>query len=203
MLMKANLDYFPGVLMIKKFNPIVTILFISSIAYLPVNAQATITIYHKTMIDFNNGNDKNMATIKQLIRNNFEQLFIESDNQNQEKLIDSFCHLSLSRPDYYIVYACDDNDLAGCIIFHKTSAKGAIIDKGIVDEKFRNRGIGSRMMAYTVSLFEKMGVEQALFLTDESNVGVYKIGERYGFVCDEKKSLHFRGPYKRFRWKKS
>ena len=154
------------------------------------------------MADFNRENDKNMIMVKQLIRNNFSQLFIKSDNQHQEKLIDSFCYLSLS-PDYYIVYACDDNDFAGCIIFHKTSQRGAIIDKGVVDEKFRNRGIGSRMMAYTVSLFEKMDIEQVLFLTDENNVGVYKIGERYGFVCDEKKNLHFRGPYKRFRWKRS
>ena len=117
-------------------------------------------------------------------------------------MINSFCNLSLSSPDYYVVYTCCDGELAGCIIFHKTPQRGATIDKGVTVEKFRKRGIGLRQMEYAIAVFKEMGIEHVLFLTAEGNTGVYKIAERFGFVCDEKK-FYFHGPYKRFRWKSS
>jgi len=187
----------------KKPKFILIIVFICSVPSLLMNAQENITTQCKKMRDFNSENDKNMLVVKQLMYDNFKHLFIGSHSQEtKKKLINSFCSLSLSSPDYYVVYTCCDDELAGCIIFHKTSKKGAIIDKGVTVEKFRKKGIGLRQMEYAINVFKEMGIERVLFLTAEGNTGVYKIAERYGFVCDEK-NFYFHGPYKRFVWKNS
>ncbi len=183
-----------------------TILIIVSICLIPcslVNAEENITTQCKTVRDFNDENDKNMAALKQAMRESFEHLFVGSHSRDtQEKLINSFCKLSLASPNHYAVYTYCDGELAGCIIFHRTSKKGAIIDKGVTIKKFRKQGIGLRQMEFAITVFKEMGIEHVLFLTTEGNTGVYKIAERFGFVCDEKK-FYFNSPYKRFRWKNS
>ena len=182
---------------------ILIIISICSIPYSLVNTEENITIQCKTVRDFNDENDKNMRAFKQAMHDSFKHLFVGSHSQKtQEKLVNSFCKLSLSSPDYYAVYTCCDGELAGCIIFHKTSKRGAIIDKGVTVEKYRKQGIGLRQMEFAITIFKEMGIEHVRFLTAEGNAGVYKIAERFGFVCDEKK-FYFDGPYKRFRWKSS
>ncbi len=189
--------------MVKIPKSILTITFLCSIPYSLVNAEENITTQCKTVRGFNDENNKNMAAFKQAMRDSFEHLFVGSHSRNtREKLINSFCKLSLSSPDHYAVYTCCDGELAGCIIFHKTSEKGAVIDKAVTIKKFRKQGIGLRQMEFAITVFKEMGIERVLFLTAEGNTGVYKIAERFGFVCDDKK-FYFHSPYKRFRWKSS
>lgn len=97
--------------------------------------------------------------------------------------MDEFDPLSyLDQPDKGILFAYVDEELAGQIRLHKFWNGYAYVDDIAVDEKYRQQGVGLKLMESAVEWAKAKGFPGIMLETQDNNVPACKLYETCGFV---------------------
>jgi glucosamine-phosphate N-acetyltransferase len=125
-------------------------------------------------MDIRQASYKNLDDLKRLLCQ-LTRVGNPSNNDIDKKVYDNI----------YVIYNNDNNtEIVGCItiliepkIIHD-SGKVAHIEDVVVDEKWRGKGIGKRMIEWAVNKAKSEGCYKVILDCDESNVSFY---EKCGF----------------------
>jgi len=102
----------------------------------------------------------------------------EHDKDKQEKLADEIYN---DRRKMF-VYESNDEYIGGFSISLKNDAKGWFITYLAIQEAFRNRGIGSYIIDYSIDYVMKMGERSIYLRVHRDNIAARRLYERKGFV---------------------
>lgn len=117
---------------------------------------------------------KRFNELGSVINSNFSNLF------NLKALIDS---------SYDYVYGYyDENDLVGFIHITKLYETMDIVNI-VVEEKFRNRGIGNLLIDYVIKLFDD--IEFIMLEVNENNNAAISLYEKNGFKIINKRNDYY------------
>lgn len=117
---------------------------------------------------------KRFNELGSVINSNFSNLF------NLKALIDS---------SYDYVYGYyDENDLVGFIHITKLYETMDIVNI-VVEEKFRNRGIGNLLIDYVIKLFDD--IESIMLEVNENNNVAISLYEKNGFKIINKRNNYY------------
>ena len=86
-----------------------------------------------------------------------------------------------------IVIAIDSSKLIGMvnILYTVSTALGsrvAILEDMVVSPKVRGKGVGSKLMSYSLDLAKKNSCKRITLLTDFDNDGAHKFYQQHGFI---------------------
>lgn len=117
---------------------------------------------------------KKFNELGSVVNSNFSNLF------NLKALIDS---------SYDYVYGYyDENDLVGFIHITKLYETMDIVNI-VVEEKFRNRGIGNFLIEYVIKLFND--IESIMLEVNENNNAAISLYEKNGFKIINKRNNYY------------
>lgn len=85
-----------------------------------------------------------------------------------------------------IVLAIDSNQIIGMvnILYTVSTALGgrvAMLEDMVVSPKVRGKGVGSRLMKYSLGLAKQKGCKRITLLTDHDNDGAHRFYQKHGF----------------------
>jgi N-acetylglutamate synthase-like GNAT family acetyltransferase len=86
-----------------------------------------------------------------------------------------------------IIIAIDSNKVIGMVnlLYTVSTALGsrvAILEDMIVSPKFRGKGVGSKLMNYSLDLANQKGCKRITLLTDYNNDGAHRFYQQHGFI---------------------
>ena len=108
------------------------------------------------------------------------------DSDKQSRLVDEICR---GRRKMF-AYLSNDEYVGGFSISLKNDAAGWFLSYLTINEKLRNRGIGSYIIDFSVDLVKKMGEQNIYLRVRRDNIAARRLYERKGFVLFDDAVLH-------------
>jgi len=86
-----------------------------------------------------------------------------------------------------IIIAIDSNKVIGMVnlLYTVSTALGgrvAILEDMVVSPKFRGKGVGSKLMNYSLDLAKQKDCKRITLLTDYNNDGAHRFYQQHGFI---------------------
>jgi len=69
----------------------------------------------------------------------------------------------------------------------------------VVDNNYRNKGVGSKLINFAGDYLKKISIDFSYFYTLENNISMQKLGEKYSYKKGKKHYFYSKGE---LRWKK-